>query len=61
MTYGGPGTATTVVAWLGYLTAFHYLNFPSGTAILYLLTMVSLILAAVYIRLLSRPEVSLEQ
>jgi multiple sugar transport system permease protein len=61
MTYGGPGTATTVVAWLGYLTSFHYLNFPSGTAILYLLTIVSLILAVVYVRLLSRPEVSLEQ
>jgi ABC-type sugar transport system permease subunit len=49
------------VAWLGYLTSFHYLNFPSGTAILYLLTIVSLILAVVYVRLLSRPEVSLEQ
>ena len=48
MTRGGPGTATTVLSWLGYLQSFSFLRFGEGAAILYVLTLASLALAIVY-------------
>ncbi|MDQ0392916.1 ABC transporter permease [Labrys monachus] len=48
MTRGGPGTATTVFAWLGYLYSFQFLKFGEGAAILYCLTVVSFLLAIFY-------------
>jgi ABC-type glycerol-3-phosphate transport system permease component len=48
MTRGGPGSATTVLAWLGYLTAFQFFKFGEGAAILYVLTILSFLLAIFY-------------
>jgi ABC-type glycerol-3-phosphate transport system permease component len=48
MTRGGPGRATTVLSWLGYLQSFQFLRFGEGAATLYILTIISLLLAIVY-------------
>ncbi len=48
MTRGGPGSATTVLAWLGYLTSFQFFKFGEGAAILYVLTALSFVLAIFY-------------
>ncbi|KGM33368.1 ABC transporter permease [Inquilinus limosus] len=48
MTRGGPGAATTVFAWLGYLYSFQFLKFGEGAAILYGLTILSFVLAILY-------------
>lgn len=55
ITQGGPGSATTVFSWLGYAEAFQYFRFGAGAAILYLLTLVCLLLAIVYVLLLVSP------
>ncbi len=52
MTRGGPGSATTVLAWLGYLTAFQFFKFGEGAAILYVLTLLSFLLAILYFAVL---------
>ncbi len=52
LTGGGPGTATTVLSWLGYAYAFHFFKFGQGAATLYVLSILCLILAYVYMRLL---------
>lgn len=54
ITSGGPGSATTVLSWYGYVTTFTYSRFGEGTAILYILSLLALLLAAVYIWLLYR-------
>jgi ABC-type glycerol-3-phosphate transport system permease component len=56
ITQGGPGSATSVFAWMGYVEAFQYFRFGEGAAVLYLLTVVCLVLAAVYFLLLLRPR-----
>ncbi len=48
MTRGGPGAATTVISWLGYVYSFQFLRFGEGAAILYCLTALSFLLAIVY-------------
>ncbi len=48
MTRGGPGAATTVISWLGYVYSFQFLRFGEGAAILYCLTALSFILAITY-------------
>src|SRR6202042_1604426 len=48
MTRGGPGAATTVLSWLGYVTAFQFLRFGEGASLLYFLTALSFLLAIVY-------------
>jgi ABC-type sugar transport system permease subunit len=55
ITQGGPGSATTVFSWLGYVEAFQYFRFGAGAAILYLLTLVCMLLAIVYVLLLVSP------
>ena len=52
MTRGGPGSATTVLAWLGYLMAFQFFKFGEGAAILYVLTVLSFVLAILYFAVL---------
>lgn len=52
MTRGGPGAATTVFSWLGYLVSFQYLRFGEGAAILYYLTALSFALAILYFAVL---------
>jgi len=53
MTKGGPGSATTVFSWMGYAYAFQFFKFGQGAAILYILSVACLILAWVYLKLLS--------
>ncbi|MEZ5838367.1 MAG: ABC transporter permease subunit [Geminicoccaceae bacterium] len=52
MTRGGPGEATTVFAWLGYVYSFQFLRFGEGAAMLYLLTGMSFLLAIFYVLVL---------
>jgi multiple sugar transport system permease protein len=52
LTMGGPGHDTTTVAWLGFETAFTFFKFGPGTAILYTLTGLCLVLTIVYHRLI---------
>lgn len=49
MTRGGPGEATTVFAWLGYVYSFQFLRFGEGAAMLYILTALSFLLAIIYV------------
>ena len=51
MTKGGPGSATTVFSWMGYAYAFQLSKFGEGAAILYILTIVCLVLAWVYLKI----------
>ena len=52
LTMGGPGHDTTTVSWLGFQTAFTFFKFGPGTAILYTLTPLCLLLTLVYHRLI---------
>lgn len=52
MTRGGPGEATTVFAWLGYVYSFQFMRFGQGAAMLYILTGLSFFLAIVYVLVL---------
>jgi multiple sugar transport system permease protein len=56
LTGGGPGTATTVLSWLAYQTTFQQLRLGEGAAMFYMLLFVMVGFAAVYIRLLHRPQ-----
>jgi len=51
MTKGGPGSATTVFSWMGYAYAFQFFRFGEGAAILFVLSLICLVLAVVYLRL----------
>jgi multiple sugar transport system permease protein len=50
LTMGGPGQDTTTISWLGFQTAFSFFKFGPGTAILYTLTALCLLLTLVYHR-----------
>jgi ABC-type sugar transport system permease subunit len=52
LTMGGPGHETTTVSWLGFQTSFTFFKFGPGTAILYTLTALCLLLTFVYHRLI---------
>jgi ABC-type sugar transport system permease subunit len=52
LTMGGPGHDTTTVSWLGFQTTFAFFKFGPGTAILYTLTALCLLLTVVYQRLI---------
>ena len=52
LTMGGPGYDTTTLSWLGYQTTFAFFKFGPGTAILYTLTALCLLLTVVYHRLI---------
>lgn len=54
LTQGGPGESTTVLSWLGYITFFNFARYGEGAAILYVLSLISLVLAVVYFGLLLR-------
>ena len=51
MTKGGPGSATTVFSWMGYAYAYQFFKFGEGAAILFVLTILCLILAWLYLKL----------
>jgi multiple sugar transport system permease protein len=52
LTMGGPGHDTTTISWLGFQTTFTFFKFGPGTAILYTLTALCLLLTFVYQRLI---------
>jgi len=52
LTMGGPGHDTTTISWLGFQTTFTFFRFGPGTAILYTLTALCLLLAVIYHRLI---------
>ena len=54
MTYGGPVTATTVLGWLTYKLAFLYYDFGKGAAVALMLGVLTMILAAVFIKTIYR-------
>jgi ABC-type sugar transport system permease subunit len=52
LTMGGPGNDTTTISWLGFQTTFAFFKFGPGTAILYTLTALCLLLTFLYHRLI---------
>jgi ABC-type sugar transport system permease subunit len=52
LTMGGPGYDTTTISWLGFQTSFRFFKLGPGTAILYTLTALCLLLTLVYHRLI---------
>ena len=58
LTQGGPGESTTVLSWFGYVTFFNFGRYGEGAAILYVLSLISLVLAVLYFGLLTRSNAS---
>jgi ABC-type sugar transport system permease subunit len=52
LTMGGPGYDTTTISWLGFQTSFTFFKFGPGTAVLYTLTALCLLLTLIYHRLI---------
>jgi ABC-type sugar transport system permease subunit len=52
LTMGGPANDTTTVSWLGFKTTFTFFKFGPGTAILYTLTALCLLLTVLYQRVI---------
>jgi ABC-type sugar transport system permease subunit len=52
LTMGGPANDTTTISWLGFQTSFAFFKFGPGTAILYTLTGLCLLLTFIYHRLI---------
>jgi multiple sugar transport system permease protein len=48
LTMGGPAHDTTTISWLGFQTTFAFFKFGPGTAILYTLTALCLVLTVIY-------------
>ncbi|NNU27635.1 carbohydrate ABC transporter permease [Isoptericola sediminis] len=56
MTYGGPGTATNTLPFLGYLQAFSQFNFGLGASTSVVAVLVVLVLAVLYARSIRKEE-----
>jgi len=54
MTHGGPANSTQTIAIYAYSTAYQGFDFGRGAALGYLIALVIMVLAAVYLRLLGR-------
>lgn len=52
LTGGGPGNATTVLAWLTYVTTFNLTDFGRGNAYAYIIAVITMTLSVFYIRML---------
>jgi ABC-type sugar transport system permease subunit len=52
LTMGGPAYDTTTISWLGFQTSFKFFKFGPGTAILYTLTALCLLMTLVYHRVI---------
>lgn len=52
LTGGGPGDATTVLAWLTYVTTFNFTDFGKGNAYAYIIALITMGLSVFYIRML---------
>ena len=50
LTGGGPGSSTTVIAWLTYQTAFHFLDFGEANAYAVVIAVTTMLLAALYLK-----------
>ena len=59
ITNGGPAFGTVTVSFLTYLETFSYGNIGRGAAVSFLISIFTLIMAFIYIRLLYKPEESL--
>ena len=58
LTGGGPGSSTTVIAWLTYQTAFHFLDFGEANAYAVVIAVTTMLLAALYLKsLYARGEI----
>lgn len=56
MTYGGPGTATNTLPFLGYLQAFVQYDYGKGAATAVLAALLVIVLAVVYARSVNKEE-----
>lgn len=56
MTSGGPGDSTTVIGWKLYEESFKFLKFGRGSAIGYIITLITFVLASLYYRLFRRRD-----
>jgi multiple sugar transport system permease protein len=54
LTAGGPGTATTTVTWQTYLVTFESLDFGHGNAYAFIVSLITLMIAIGYFRVLYR-------
>jgi ABC-type sugar transport system permease subunit len=54
MTHGGPANSTQTIAIYAYQTAYQAFDFGRGAALGYLIALVIMVLAAIYLRLLGR-------
>jgi multiple sugar transport system permease protein len=59
MTYGGPGTVTTTLPFLGYVQAFVRFDFGLGSATAVITVALVIVLAVIYARSLRREEVDI--
>ncbi len=57
ITRGGPADATNVVTYYTYLNTFKFLNVGYGSALAFILTIAALLLALVYVRVLSSENI----
>ena len=56
ITQGGPAFGTVTISFLTYLETFSYGNLGRGSALAFLISLITLLVAFVYIKLLYRPE-----
>ena len=56
ITQGGPAFGTVTISYLTYLESFTYGHLGSGSALSFLISAFTLLMALVYIRILYRPE-----
>lgn len=56
MTGGGPGDATSLLAWFAYAEIFRFLDLGKGAALAFVIAAITLGLALVYVRLLRAEE-----
>jgi ABC-type sugar transport system permease subunit len=54
LTSGGPGSATSVIGWDLYKVSFKFLDFGKGSAIGYVITILTLLIAILYFRIFSK-------
>jgi ABC-type sugar transport system permease subunit len=54
LTSGGPGSATSVIGWDLYKVSFKFLDFGKGSAIGYVITIFTLLIAILYFRIFSK-------
>jgi ABC-type sugar transport system permease subunit len=60
ITAGGPAFGTVTISYLTYLETFSFGNVGRGSALSFLITIITLLMAFVYIRILYRPEDRIE-